>query len=54
MSTLSSNENQISAKSQQDVCGRAMELALNGSHQTEDKVPNICWKDWIYMESIRR
>jgi hypothetical protein len=29
MSTLSSKENQIIAKSQQDVCGRAMELTPN-------------------------
>ncbi|KUJ11709.1 uncharacterized protein LY89DRAFT_594761 [Mollisia scopiformis] len=36
-----------------NVCQRAMET-VQGSCQTTNNSPDLRWKDWIFMESIRR
>ncbi|KAH8683386.1 hypothetical protein BGZ60DRAFT_368473 [Tricladium varicosporioides] len=37
-----------------DVCTRAIQLTTRSIHQAGDRKSDLCWKDWIYMESIRR
>lgn len=44
----------LPAKILQEVCTRAVELANSSCGQAENKIQDVSWKDWIYMESTRR